>query len=104
MKRSLLLDFDDYENFTKHPVSAYDPHYTQDIDTWRLCFDEFMHFTRELILSNPTRKTMNFLHGIVADVIYRVKAYERHSGVNLFPTTRSCGSLLHSLYSADTLT
>ena len=104
MKRTLLLTYEDYLNFAKHPVTAYDPYFTKDIDSWRLCFDEFMHFTRELVLSNPTRQIANYLHGLVADVIYSCKAYERHSGVNLFPTTRSCGSMLHSLYSGDTLT
>ena len=97
MIRTLLVSYEDF-------ISAYDPAYTQDIDSWRLCFTEFMHFIRELILSNPTRQNINFLHGCYADVMYSIKAYERHAGVNLFPTRLWGRSMLHSLYSGDTLT
>lgn len=104
MKRALILDYDDYENFVAHPISAFDPHYTKDSDSWRRAFDEFLHFTRELILSNPSRKNLNYITGIYADTLYSIKAYERHAGVNLFPTRFWGRSMLHSLFSGDTLT
>ena len=101
---ALICDIDDLENFAKHPIAAYDPHYTKDIDSWRLAFDESVHFLRELILSNPSRKVINYCHGIYYDIIKQVEAFERHTGTALIPLHVPGRSLLHSFYAGDDLT
>lgn len=90
--------------FAEKPIVPYDPQYTKDIDSWRLCYDEFVHFIQECVLSNPYPKAVNFLHGLYVDVIRSVETFERHRGIALIPLHVSGGSLLHSLYTSDTLT
>lgn len=99
-----INSLDDAIAFAEKPIIPYDPQYTKDIDSWRLCYDEFVHFIKECVLSNPYPRSINFLHTLYTNVIYAVETFERHRGIALIPLHVSKGSLLHSLYSADTLT
>ena len=100
----MINTLEDAINFSQHPVAAYDPFYTKDVFLFRSVFDCFVHFIRESILSNPDGKYINYLHGLYFDLIQKVQSYERHTGVNLFPTRFWEQSLFRSLYSSVPLT
>lgn len=100
---SLINDITDLENFASHPIKAYDPNYTKDFDTWQRTFNDAVYFIRELILSNPTNRAINYLHGLYIDIIRSVETFERVRGIALIPLHVSGGSMLTSLYSLDML-
>ena len=101
---SLIESLEDAINFSAQPISAYDPFFTKDVYLYRSTFDDFVHFIKHAVLSNPTARHINFLHGLYFDVIQKTKSYERHTGVQLLPTRFWKKSFIHSLYSGDTLT
>ncbi len=99
------MDYAQSLEFSKHPIRAYDPAYTKDITMFQSTFDDFVHFTRGALLSNPSRIIKGLLVSHYVDVIQKVKSYEMLTGVALLPYTFT-GRITshHSLFSSDYLT
>lgn len=100
---SLINDVSDLENFASHPIQAFDQRYTKDFDTWQRTFNDAVYFIRELILSNPNNRAINYLHTLYVKIIHSVESFERVRGIALIPLHVSGASMLTSLYSLDML-
>lgn len=94
---SLISSIDDAENFSKHPVAAYDPFYTRDTHLFNSCWVDFVDFLRGLVASNPDTHTINYVNNLFYDAVCSCKAYERATGIDLI-SLHVHGSLMNSLY------
>jgi len=99
------MNYEQSVDFANHPIKAYDPAYTKDITMFQSTFDDFVHFTRGALLSNPSRIIKGLLVSHYVDVIQKVKAYENVCGIALLPKSFvGRTSSMHSLFTTDYLT
>jgi len=94
---SLIVSVSDAENFVDHPVKAYDPWYTRDIQMFKDTWEDFETFLRELVASNPTSKVINYANSLYYEAIYKCRVYEKATGISLI-SLHVPGSPLSSLY------
>ncbi len=106
---TLIDSLEDAENFSRHPVSAYDPFYTRDTYLYHCCFADFVGFLRGAIASNPDSHSINYCHHLYYQAVVKTQAYEKATGVSLLdgvsgysePTDETLhvsGSMFASLY------
>lgn len=88
---------EDADEFSRHPIKAYDPFYTRDFAMFDYHYDLFKRYlVRELriIISDietekvdpnslETRKRISYLHSMRESVERKCKAYAYHTGINL---------------------
>ncbi len=99
------MDYEEAILFAKHPIKQYDPGLTNSVYCFQYHFDNFVHFLRGAILSNPSRITKGLLVSLYVDVIQKCKAYKTHRGISLLPYTfLGRRSSFYALFSADSLT
>lgn len=102
------MDYEEALSFSKHPIKSYDPNLTNSVYLFQYDFDNFVHFLRGSILSNPSRITTGLLVSMYVDVIQKCKAFQAHRGISLLPYTflgnENKSVSFYSLFSADSLT
>lgn len=95
---SLISSIDDAQNFSMHPVKAYDPFYTRDIHLFKSHWDDFEEFLRGLVASNSENsQIINMANNMYYEAIYKCRVYEKATGFNLISLYEP-NSPLHSLY------
>lgn len=94
---SLIDSVSQAQEFSEHPVKAYDPFYTRDIHLFNSHFDDFMLFLKGLVASNPDPHSLNYINNMYYDCIFRVMVYEKATGVSLLVSPSSYFNELYSL-------
>lgn len=83
---TLFNDIEELEQFARHPVRAYDPFYTRDYFLFESSWDDFLYQLRAIVASNPTDMMIRWAQNLYFDAVYKVKTYERATGISLLPT------------------
>lgn len=96
-------------DFYEHPVSAFDPFYTRDLDNFHYQWNVFLKECRRLLCdylqltvdsdAKHWKKYACDVLNMVKDVLERVKGYERNSGYNLLHHNHSMHGHLVPQYS-----
>lgn len=94
---SLIDSVSEAEQFSEHPIKAYDPFYTRDIHLFNSHFNDFMLFLKGLVASNTDTHSLNYINNLYYDCIFRIMVYEKATGVSLLSHPRSYFNELYSL-------
>lgn len=85
-------------SFSEHPIQAYDPFYTRDINLWNCSFDDYRCDIKQRAKLANTRGNRRELNAILSewvDTLYKIYAYERATGTLFLSHYNSSGRMRH---------
>jgi hypothetical protein len=83
----------DFKEFQKHPIAAFDPFYTRDWDNFRYAWDNYRKQVRELVNAAESLRKVNKLLGDFVDTVSKIHAYERATRNHILSFTDSSGRM-----------
>ena len=82
-------------DFAKHPIQAYDPFYTRDINLWNCAFDDYRRDIKQRAKLADSKGSLNSILGEWVDTLYKIYAYERATGTLFLSHISSSGRMMH---------
>lgn len=83
----------EYEEFRQHPIQAYDPFYTRDINLFNCVWDDFRREVRRRCLDAASRRELNRILNEFVDTVQKIKTYERATGHTFISYRDSAGRM-----------